>query len=129
MCWVLCSCNQALLLTDMFGALFLESGAVINLCVRCFVLVIRRCYNLNIFLFQAVSITEAKLKMSDIPCAVHMCSLLHQRYPDFSMVLLENWNKVMPAKKDEKASQVGFRDVWVSLRLTGVCFSKPKICP
>lgn len=51
---------------------------------------------------QAVSITEAKLKMSDISCAVHVCSLMHQRYSDFAQILLENWLKYFPTKKDEK---------------------------
>ena len=50
----------------------------------------------------AAAITEAKLKMSDIPCALHICSQLHQRYVDFPSVLLENWHKALPNKKDEK---------------------------
>ncbi|CAF0868258.1 unnamed protein product [Didymodactylos carnosus] len=43
----------------------------------------------------ANSITEAKLKMNDVYTAVLLCSLLHQRYPDFSMTLYENWLKVL----------------------------------
>ncbi|CAH1784230.1 unnamed protein product [Owenia fusiformis] len=59
--------------------------------------------NLNRYIGEcAAAITEAKLKMSDIPCAVHMCSLLHQRYADFAPALLENWHKVLMTKKDEK---------------------------
>lgn len=50
----------------------------------------------------AQAIVEAKLKMSDINTAVHICSLLHQRYHDFSPTLLENWQKVLALKKDEK---------------------------
>ncbi|RWS03575.1 regulator of nonsense transcripts-like protein [Dinothrombium tinctorium] len=46
----------------------------------------------------AVAVVEAKLKMSDIPMALKICSLLHQRYPDFSAQLLEAWNKVLPKK-------------------------------
>lgn len=50
----------------------------------------------------AAAITEAKLKMSDINCAIHLCSLLHQRYSDFSQILLEHWQKYLLNKKDEK---------------------------
>ncbi|WAR26387.1 RENT2-like protein [Mya arenaria] len=52
----------------------------------------------------AVSIVEAKLKMSDIGCAIHLCSILHQRYAEFVPALLENWQKCFPTKKDEKIS-------------------------
>lgn len=50
----------------------------------------------------AAAIVDAKLKMSDVNMAVQVCSLLHQRYADFSTQLLENWQKVLPLKKDEK---------------------------
>ncbi|XP_064473011.1 regulator of nonsense transcripts 2-like isoform X2 [Ornithodoros turicata] len=50
----------------------------------------------------AASIIEAKLKMSDIQTAVQVCSALHQRYAEFSTQLLENWQKVLPLKKDDK---------------------------
>lgn len=50
----------------------------------------------------AQAVVEAKLKMSDINTAVHICSLLHQRYHDFAPTLLENWQKVLALKKDEK---------------------------
>ena len=50
----------------------------------------------------AAGFTEAKLKMSDVGCALHLCSLAHQRYPDFSPALLESWQKVLLTKKDEK---------------------------
>ncbi|KAK3612029.1 hypothetical protein CHS0354_021705 [Potamilus streckersoni] len=52
----------------------------------------------------AAAITEAKMKMSDIPCAQHICSIMHQRYADFSQALLENWQKYLLTKKDEKIS-------------------------
>ncbi|XP_064632125.1 regulator of nonsense transcripts 2-like [Lineus longissimus] len=50
----------------------------------------------------SAALTEAKLKMSDVACAVHLCSLLHQRYADVSSSLLEHWQKVLPSKKDDK---------------------------
>lgn len=50
----------------------------------------------------AAAIVEAKLKMSDVATAVQICSLLHQRYAEFGLQLLENWQKILPMKKDEK---------------------------
>ncbi|XP_064604775.1 regulator of nonsense transcripts 2-like isoform X2 [Liolophura sinensis] len=50
----------------------------------------------------AAGIAEAKLKMSDVNCGVALSSLLHQRYADFSSNLLENWQKFLLNKKDEK---------------------------
>lgn len=52
----------------------------------------------------AAAITEAKLKMSDISCAVLLCSLMYQRYNDFSPALIDNWQKYLLHKKDEKIS-------------------------
>ena len=53
--------------------------------------------------FQASAITEAKLKMSDVGCALHICSLMHQRYADFTKTLFENWHRILlSTKKDEK---------------------------
>lgn len=43
----------------------------------------------------ATALTEAKLKMTDVWTSVQMCSLLHQRYPDFSSCFYENWLKVL----------------------------------
>lgn len=51
---------------------------------------------------QAAAIVETKLKMSDINAAVEICCLLHERYAEFSEALLENWQKVLLQKKDEK---------------------------
>ncbi|RWS23092.1 regulator of nonsense transcripts 2-like protein, partial [Leptotrombidium deliense] len=55
--------------------------------------------NLSKYISEVASaVVEAKLKMSDIPMAIKICSLLHQRYPDFSVQLMESWNKVLPKK-------------------------------
>ena len=43
----------------------------------------------------ATALTEAKLKMTDVWTSVQICSLLHQRYPDFSTSLFENWLRVL----------------------------------
>ena len=55
-------------------------------------------------LLQACAFTEAKLKMSDVTCALTLCSVLHQRYADFAPSLLEHWQKVLLSKKDDKVS-------------------------
>ncbi|XP_021341258.1 regulator of nonsense transcripts 2-like isoform X2 [Mizuhopecten yessoensis] len=52
----------------------------------------------------AASITEAKLKMSDISCAVHISSIMFQRYYEFPAALLENIQKFLLGKKDDKIS-------------------------
>lgn len=59
--------------------------------------------NLNKYIGEAAAaITEAKLKMSDIACGVHICCLFFQRYSDSSNSLMENWQKYLLSKKDEK---------------------------
>ena len=57
--------------------------------------------------FQAAAITEAKLKMSDIACGVHVCCLFYQRYGEFSNYLMDNWQKYLLSKKDEKVTLRG----------------------
>uniref|UniRef100_A0A915KL95 MIF4G domain-containing protein n=1 Tax=Romanomermis culicivorax TaxID=13658 RepID=A0A915KL95_ROMCU len=50
----------------------------------------------------ASSISEAKLKISDVPAIVELCSLIHQRYADFANNLLESYfKKVFPKRKDD----------------------------
>ncbi|AQK72843.1 Regulator of nonsense transcripts UPF2 [Zea mays] len=51
--------------------------------------------NLSKFVSEAVSyICEAKLRSADIQAAVQVCSLLHQRYKDFSPCLIQGLLKV-----------------------------------
>ncbi|CAN6443435.1 unnamed protein product [Victoria cruziana] len=59
--------------------------------------------NLSKFVSEAVTaICDAKLKASDIQAAVQICSLLHQRYRDFSPSLIQGLLKVFfPAKSGE----------------------------
>ncbi|GAB1609122.1 regulator of nonsense transcripts 2-like isoform X2 [Argonauta hians] len=54
----------------------------------------------------AAALTEAKLKMSDINCAVLICSRLHQSYADFSSCLMENWQKYLLCKKEERIANL-----------------------
>ncbi|KAG0470537.1 hypothetical protein HPP92_017237 [Vanilla planifolia] len=56
--------------------------------------------NLSKFVSEAVAaICEAKLKSSDIQAAVQACSLLHQRYKDFSPCLIQGLLKVFSPTK------------------------------
>ncbi|XP_034251967.1 regulator of nonsense transcripts 2 isoform X2 [Thrips palmi] len=74
--------------------------------------------NLSKYLSEAASaIVEAKLKVTDVGAAVVMCSLLHQTYADFAPLLLENWQKVLSLKKDEKVANPS--KLRVDLRLYG----------
>lgn len=62
-----------------------------------------RSVNLSKFVSEAVAaICEAKLKSSDIQAAVQVCSLLHQRYKDFSPTLVQGLMKTFfPGKSVE----------------------------
>lgn len=50
----------------------------------------------------AAAIAEAKLKMSDIPAAISLCSVLHRTYADFSSNFFENWQKILTFKATDK---------------------------
>uniref|UniRef100_A0A4W5NFG3 Regulator of nonsense transcripts 2 n=1 Tax=Hucho hucho TaxID=62062 RepID=A0A4W5NFG3_9TELE len=63
--------------------------------------------NLSKYIGEAVgSVVEAKLKISDVSCAVHLCSLFHQRYAEFAPLLLQAWKRHFEARKEEKAPNV-----------------------
>ncbi|XP_061662075.1 regulator of nonsense transcripts 2 isoform X2 [Syngnathoides biaculeatus] len=63
--------------------------------------------NLSKYIGEAVgSVVEAKLKISDVGCAVHLCSLFHQRYGEFAPLLLQAWKKHFEARKEDKAPNV-----------------------
>uniref|UniRef100_A0A3B4XT69 Regulator of nonsense transcripts 2 n=1 Tax=Seriola lalandi dorsalis TaxID=1841481 RepID=A0A3B4XT69_SERLL len=63
--------------------------------------------NLSKYIGEAVSsVVEAKLKISDVGCAVHLCSLFHQRYAEFAPLLLQAWKKHFEARKEDKAPNV-----------------------
>lgn len=59
--------------------------------------------NLSKYLSEvANAFLEAKLKMNDLPCALHLCSLMHQSYGEFAPLLFEQWQKILNIKRDEK---------------------------
>ncbi|XP_033470781.2 regulator of nonsense transcripts 2 isoform X2 [Epinephelus lanceolatus] len=63
--------------------------------------------NLSKYIGEAVSsVVEAKLKISDVGGAVHLCSLFHQRYAEFAPLLLQAWKKHFEARKEDKAPNV-----------------------
>ena len=72
--------------------------------------------NLTKYLTEITTgIVEVKLKVTDIQSIVEICSLLHQRYSDFSQPFLEAWNKTLSLKKDDKNFNVS--KLRVDLRL------------
>ncbi|TGZ65650.1 hypothetical protein CRM22_005760 [Opisthorchis felineus] len=50
----------------------------------------------------ATAIVEAKIKITDIPFILKLCSAMHQRYADFSCHFLDAWKKVFASYKDIK---------------------------
>uniref|UniRef100_A0A4W3IHW6 Regulator of nonsense transcripts 2 n=1 Tax=Callorhinchus milii TaxID=7868 RepID=A0A4W3IHW6_CALMI len=63
--------------------------------------------NLSKYIAEAVaSVVEAKLKLSDVNCAVHLCSLFHLRYVDFAPLLLQAWKKHFEARREEKTPNI-----------------------
>lgn len=61
--------------------------------------------NLSKYIGEAVSaLVEARLKTSDVGCAVHVCSLFHRRYAEFAPLLLQAWRRHLEARKDDRAA-------------------------
>lgn len=59
--------------------------------------------NLTKYISEVCSaLIEAKLKMTDIPAAISLCSKFHQVYSDFSQQFFENWQKTLNFKSTEK---------------------------
>lgn len=59
--------------------------------------------NLSMYISEVASaIVDAKLKLTDVPAAVALCSEVHRMYPEFSKILREHWGKTLTIKKDEK---------------------------
>ena len=71
--------------------------------------------NLTKYISEVASaIVEAKLKMSEIPMVIQLCSALHQRYSEFSPQLLEAWSKNLPKKSSDSINSSKMR---IDLRL------------
>ena len=69
----------------------------------------------------AQAIAEAQIKTKDIPAAVKICSILHQRYPDefCSMMMREHEKAVLDVSKSGGQRRVGLR-LFIELVLVGV---------
>lgn len=50
----------------------------------------------------SLALSEAKIKMVDIPAILLLCSKLHTTYQEFSKHFLENWQKALAIKPTEK---------------------------
>ncbi|XP_078487138.1 regulator of nonsense transcripts 2 [Ciona intestinalis] len=61
--------------------------------------------NLTRYIQEIVStLLDAKLKMSDIPCGVHFCSLMHMRYQEFTPQLFQSTKRLFQSRIDDKNS-------------------------
>ena len=61
--------------------------------------------NLSKYVQEVVSaLTDAKLKMTDVACAVHVCTLMHQRYSDFSMYLHQGFKRLFQSRVEDKSA-------------------------
>ncbi|OQV15510.1 Regulator of nonsense transcripts 2 [Hypsibius exemplaris] len=61
--------------------------------------------NLTRYVSEATqALAEAKLKLSDVPIALEVCTLFHRRYPDFASAMMESWRKVLPLHKGDIVS-------------------------
>lgn len=59
--------------------------------------------NLTKYISEVCSaLLEAKLKMTDIPAAITLCTQMHQIYGDFSQQFFEYWQKALSIKAGEK---------------------------
>ncbi|KAG5683793.1 hypothetical protein PVAND_013057 [Polypedilum vanderplanki] len=54
----------------------------------------------------SAALLEAKLKMTDIPAVIILCSQLHQIYGDFSQQFFESWQKNLTIKPGEKIQNI-----------------------
>lgn len=72
--------------------------------------------NLTKYISEVSSaITEAKLKMTDVPAIIQLCCKLHRIYGDFAQSFFENWQKLLSIKPGEKVANAS--KMRVDLRL------------
>ncbi|KAL1450096.1 hypothetical protein WDU94_002550 [Cyamophila willieti] len=74
--------------------------------------------NLSKYMSEVTSaLVEVKLKLTDIPAVLTLCSELHRVYTDFSKLFFEQWSRTLSFKKDEKI--VNSSKLRVDLRFYG----------
>lgn len=72
--------------------------------------------NLSKYISEICSaLSEAKIKMTDVPAVVMLCSKLHQTYADFDVEFFEAWQKTLQLKPGEKIANAS--KLRVDLRL------------
>uniref|UniRef100_A0A1I8PTW1 MIF4G domain-containing protein n=1 Tax=Stomoxys calcitrans TaxID=35570 RepID=A0A1I8PTW1_STOCA len=72
--------------------------------------------NLSKYISEICSaLSEAKIKMTDVPAVVMLCSKLHQTYADFDNEFFEAWQKTLQLKPGEKIANAS--KLRVDLRL------------
>ena len=49
------------------------------------------------------SMVDAKIKMTDVSCVVHLCTLMHQRYSEFAQCLYQSFKRSFQLRVDDKA--------------------------
>lgn len=80
---------------------------------------IKECQSLNLSKYLsevATAIVEAKIKFTDIPPAVLLCTELNSTYAEFSGFLQEQFIKVLSINKDEPVSSICiFASTFISL--------------
>ena len=60
--------------------------------------------NLTKYISEVASaITEAKIKMSEVSGLLEICSVLHQKYSEFSTFLMEEWKKLLGGKNAQNS--------------------------
>ncbi|KFD54361.1 hypothetical protein M513_04704 [Trichuris suis] len=63
--------------------------------------------NLSRYVAEMVtSLCDAKLKVQDMSAAIELCSMAHQRYADFDVLMLEYFKKVFSILPDNKITNV-----------------------
>ena len=66
-------------------------------------------------------------QLVDVGCAVHMCSLLHGRYSEFSGLLLEQLQRIysppLPSKMDDEDRATNVTKFRLGLRLLGEVYT------
>lgn len=80
-----------------------------NLGVAQMDVLIKECQSLNLSKYLsevATAIVEAKIKFTDIPPAVLLCTELNSTYAEFTGFLQEQFIKVLSINKDEPVSSI-----------------------
>uniref|UniRef100_A0A8D8ZIF7 Regulator of nonsense transcripts 2 n=1 Tax=Cacopsylla melanoneura TaxID=428564 RepID=A0A8D8ZIF7_9HEMI len=74
--------------------------------------------NLSKYMSEVTSaLVEVKLKLTDIPSVLSLCSELHRVYAEFSKLFFDQWSRTLSLKKDDKVANLS--KLRVDLRFYG----------